>query len=90
MPYNENLAKILLDVTSTTPTYDVLSIDEPWVPQVAQTGALLDLKTEVKQWTKPDFDWADFNSAPLSASEWNGVQYGVPLRGNMLLMFFGF
>jgi multiple sugar transport system substrate-binding protein len=88
VPYAEQLAKILLEVTSATPTYDLLIIDDPWIPQVAQTGALLDLKKEVTQWTSPDFDWADFNSAPLAAGEWKGVQYGIPVRSNMLLMFY--
>jgi multiple sugar transport system substrate-binding protein len=88
VPYNEQLAKLLLEVTSATPTYDILIIDDPWIPQVAQTGALLDLKKDVDQWTSPEFDWADFNSAPLAASEWKGVQYGVPVRSNMLLMFY--
>jgi multiple sugar transport system substrate-binding protein len=88
VPYNEQLAKTLLEVTSATPTYDILIIDDPWIPQVAQTGALIDLKTEAAKWTAPDFDWADFNSAPLAAGEWKGVQYGVPVRSNMLLMFY--
>ncbi len=88
VPYGEQLAKILLEVTGSTPTYDLLAIDDPWVPQVAETGALLDLKKEAASWTKPDYDWADFNSAPLAASEWKGVQYGVPVRSNMLLMFY--
>ena len=88
VPYNEQLAKILLEVTGSTPTYDILVIDDPWVPQVAETGALLDLKKDVTQWTGPAYDWADFNSAPLAASEWKGAQYGVPVRSNMLLMFY--
>lgn len=88
VPYAEQLAKLLLEVTSATPTYDILIIDDPWIPQVAQTGALLDLNKDVAQWTSREFDWADFNSAPLAASEWKGVQYGVPVRSNMLLMFY--
>ncbi len=85
--YAEQLAKILLDLTGDKPTYDLFAIDDPWVPQVAQTGHLLDLKQDAKAWTAADYDWDDFNAAPLAASEWKGVQYGVPLRCNMLLMF---
>jgi multiple sugar transport system substrate-binding protein len=36
VPYSEQLAKILLEVTGATPTYDLLAIDDPWVPQVAR------------------------------------------------------
>ena len=87
VPYAELLAKSLLDVTGATPTYDIIIADDPWIPQLAQTGALLDLKKDAAAWTAKDFDWDDFNAAPLAASEWNGKQYGVPLRSNMLLMF---
>ncbi|MBL8590092.1 MAG: sugar ABC transporter substrate-binding protein [Methylobacteriaceae bacterium] len=88
VPYNELLAKSLLDVTGASPLYDVIIADDPWTPQLAQTGSLLDLKKDAAAWTDKDFDWDDFNAAPLAASSWNGVQYGVPLRSNMLLMFY--
>jgi multiple sugar transport system substrate-binding protein len=89
VPYVELLAKSMLDATGPAPTYDVIVADDPWVPQLAEVGALLDLKSpEVAAWTSPDYDWDDFNSAPLAAGEWKGVQYGVPLRSNLLLMFY--
>ncbi len=89
VPYVELLAKTMLDATGPSPTYDILIADDPWIPQLATVGALLDLKSaDVQKWTAPDYDWADFNAAPLAAGEWKGVQYGVPLRSNMLMMFF--
>ncbi|GGA71998.1 ABC transporter substrate-binding protein [Nitratireductor aestuarii] len=88
VPYVELLAKSMLDATGPSPTYDIIIADDPWVPQLASVGALLDLRSEeVKGWTSEDFDWDDFNVAPLAASEWDGVQYGVPVRSNMLMMF---
>jgi len=88
VPYVELLAKSMLDATGPSPTYDIIIADDPWVPQLASVGALLDLRSEqVKGWTAEDFDWDDFNVAPLAASEWDGVQYGVPVRSNMLMMF---
>jgi multiple sugar transport system substrate-binding protein len=87
VPYPELLAKSLLDVTGASPTYDIIIADDPWIPSLAQTGALLDLKKDAAKWTAADYDWNDFNPAPLAAGEWKGVQYGVPLRSNMLLMF---
>lgn len=89
VPYVELLAKSMLDATGGSPTYDVIIVDDPWVPQLASIGALLDLKSaDVASWTSEDYDWDDFNSAPLAAGEWGGVQYGVPLRANMLMMFY--
>lgn len=88
VPYTELLAKSMLDATGPDPIYDIIIADDPWVPQLAQTGVLMDLKgDQVAGWTSPQFDWNDFYAAPLAASEWQGVQYGVPLRSNLLLMF---
>jgi multiple sugar transport system substrate-binding protein len=87
VPYTELLAKSLLDVTGTRPSYDIIIADDPWIPQIAQTGGLLDLRKDAASWTAGDYDWNDFNAAPLAAGEWKGAQYGVPLRSNMLLMF---
>ncbi len=89
VPYVELLAKTMLDTTGPYPTYDILIADDPWIPQLAEVGALLDLKgAEAQGWTAADYDWDDFNAAPLAAGEWKGVQYGVPLRSNMLMMFY--
>lgn len=87
VPYAELLAKSMLDQTGAKPTYDVIIADDPWIPQLAQTGSLLDLKKDAKEWTADDYDWDDFYAAPLAAGEWDGVQYGVPVRSNLLLMF---
>jgi multiple sugar transport system substrate-binding protein len=89
VPYNELLAKMMLDSTSPNPDYDVLLVDDPWVPQLAEIGALVDLKGDkVAALTDADYDWDDFNAAPLAAGEWKGVQYAVPVRSNMLLRFY--
>lgn len=89
VPYTELLAKMMLDSTSPDPEYDVLLVDDPWVPQLAEIGALVDLKGEkVAALTADDYDWDDFNAAPLAAGEWQGVQYAVPVRSNMLLRFY--
>lgn len=88
VPYGDQLAKTMLELTSADPTYDIVMADDPWIPQMASTGALLDLKKDAAQWTDPGYDWNDFNPAPLAAGEWQGTQYGVPLRSNMLMMFY--
>lgn len=89
VPYAELLAKMMLDATSPEPEYDVLLVDDPWVPQLAEIGALADLKGEkVAGLTDADYDWDDFNAAPLAAGEWKGVQYAVPVRSNVLLRFY--
>jgi multiple sugar transport system substrate-binding protein len=89
VPYAELLPKMMLDAINAAPEYDVLVIDDPWVPQLAQIGALADLKSkDVAAITDANYDWADFNAAPLAAGDWKGKQYAVPVRSNMLLMFY--
>lgn len=88
VPYGDQLAKTMLELTAADPSYDIVMADDPWIPQMASTGALLDLKKDAAAWTDATYDWNDFNSAPLAAGEWEGVQYGVPLRSNMMMMFY--
>lgn len=89
VPYSEALAKMMLDMANPDPEYDAMLVDDPWTPQLAEVGALMDLKGDkIAPLTRPDYDWDDFNAAPLAAGEWKGVQYGVPVRSNMLLMFY--
>ncbi len=87
-PYDSLLAKGLLNGTSPDPEYDLITLDDPWTPQLAEAGVLLDLKNDAAEWTADDYDWDDFYAAPLASSEWDGKQYGVPLRSNLLLMFY--
>lgn len=72
VPYAEMTAKIMLDLTGASPTYDAYAIDEPWMPQVAETGQLLDVHKETAPWTDASHNWADFNAAPLAAGQWKG------------------
>ncbi|GAB3149935.1 sugar ABC transporter substrate-binding protein [Micromonospora sonneratiae] len=88
VPYGDLLAKEMLELTAPDPTYDLIVADDPWIPQLAKTGGLADLKGDLGKYTKSDYDWDDFNTGPLAAGEWKGKQYGVPLRSNVLLMFY--
>ncbi|MEV4837180.1 sugar ABC transporter substrate-binding protein [Nonomuraea sp. NPDC049486] len=89
VPYNDQLAKTMLELTGANATYDAVLADDNWLPQLAKTGALHDLKgTELAQWNDPGYDWDDIHPAPLAAGEWEGKQYAVPVRSNLLLMFY--
>lgn len=89
VPYNDQLAKTMLELTGTTATYDAVLADDPWLPQLAKTGALYDLKgPELAKWNAADYDWDDLNPTPLAAGQWDGKQYAVPVRSNLLLMFY--
>ncbi|MEK8142842.1 extracellular solute-binding protein [Streptomyces sp. M10(2022)] len=61
LPYADQLPKTMLDLTGIEPTYDIVLADDPWIPRLAETGGLVDLKTDLRKYTKKDYDWADFN-----------------------------
>lgn len=89
VPYNDQLAKTMLELTNQEATYDVVMADDNWTPQLASTGGLLDLKSDdVSQWTAEDYDWDDFYPAALAAGQYDGSQYAVPARSNILMMLF--
>lgn len=89
IPYVEYLAKAVLDATSPEPLYDVVIADEPWVPQLAETGGFVDLRSaELAPWTAADYEWDDFYPGALASGSWKDAQYGVPLRSNLLLLFY--
>lgn len=88
VPYKELLAKGLLNATDPDPEYDLITLDDPWTPQLADSGLLYELRDDADAWTDPSYDWDDFNAAPLASSEWDGGQYGVPLRSNVMVMLY--
>lgn len=87
VPYNDQLAKTMLELTNTDATYDVVMADDNWTPQLASTGGLMDLRGDVlDQWTAEDYDWDDFYPAALAAGQYDDTQYAVPARSNILMM----
>lgn len=88
VPYAEMLPKMMLELTSGGTQYDVFVAGEVWVPQLAATGLMADLKADFADLTDEDYDWDDFHPAPLAGGYWDGGQYGVPVRSNLLLMMY--
>lgn len=88
VPYGDMLAKQMLELTRKPLAYDFLITDDPWLPQLADTGLLSPLKETFKDITPPEYDWDDIHPAPLAAGEWKNTVFGVPVRSNLLLMFF--
>lgn len=88
LPYADQLPKTMLDLTGTEPTYDIVLADDPWIPRMAETGGLVDLKKGLRRYTEKGYDWADFSPSPLAAGEADGHQYAVPVRTNLMLMFY--
>ncbi|QFR96168.1 ABC transporter substrate-binding protein [Streptomyces tsukubensis] len=89
LPYDDQLPKTMLDLTGVKPTYDIVLADDPWIPRLAESGALLDLrKDSVGKFTDKAYDWDDFTPSDLAAGQAQGHQYAVPVRTNLMLMFY--
>ena len=80
LPYANLFEKELLDLSSRTGAYDVIMIDDPWFPRLAQGSALTPLSSQ-----QPD---ADFLPSCLEVCRQAGVYYALPYVGNSQLFFY--
>src|SRR3981189_1125888 len=80
LPYANLYEKEQLDLTSRTGAYDLIMMDDPWFPRLAQGGALAPLPSQ-----SPD---SDFLSSCLEVCRLAGVYYALPYVGNSQLFFY--
>src|SRR5262249_60376960 len=77
LPYANLFEKELLDLASRTGAYDVIMMDDPWFPRLAQGGALAPLLSQT-----PD---PDFLGSCLEVCRTGGIYYALPYVGNSQL-----
>jgi len=80
LPYANLFEKELLDLTSRTGAYDVIMMDDPWFPRLAQGGGLTPLPSQ-----SPD---PDFLASCLEVCRHKGALYALPYVGNSQLFFY--
>lgn len=82
LPYSSLFEKELLDLTSRTGAYDVIMIDDPWFPRMAEGGNLRPLDVT----PDPDFltSCLDVCRHPYRT----GPYYALPYVGNSQLYFY--
>jgi multiple sugar transport system substrate-binding protein len=80
LPYANLFEKELLDLSSRTGAYDVIMMDDPWFPRLAQGAALAPLPVQ-----SPD---TDFLGSCLEVCRQAGVYYSLPYVGNSQLFFY--
>ena len=79
-PYEELAEKIAIELVAGTGKYDLMTVDEPWVPQFAQ------LFIPFKEWRGSDsVNLSDFLGAALKGGTWKGILYGFPFNGNVYM-----
>lgn len=77
--------KVSLDAKNAKGTYDLLMIDDPWMPEFTQAGMLLNLTQNGYQ------DDTDFVKASLDIGKdpyATGDTFALPFAGNVTLLFY--
>ncbi len=77
----EDLYKKQLLSISTAARYDVMFMDEPWIPPLSEF--LLPLTERAR-----GFDMSDFVPTALAAGAFQGTQYALPVDPNMQLLVY--
>jgi len=77
--------KIGLDSLNATGELDLIMIDDPWMPEFAESGIMANL-TELGYVEDPDFATASMNIGKNPYGE--GDVYALPFSGNVMLFFY--
>ncbi len=90
LPYANLFEKELLDVTFATGAYDVIMMDDPWFPRLAQHGKLAPLEPmyRARGLTGPDEDFIPASTRLGHEPYPDGELYALPYVGNSQLFFY--
>ncbi len=90
LPYANLFEKQLVDLLNRTGAYDVLMLDDPWMPRYAATGEMTPLEPLFAQKapTGPDDDFLAPCLAVCRDPYGNGNLYALPYVGNSQLFFY--
>lgn len=70
--------KIMMEVLTKSPKYDVFGVDEPWTALFAPHMVPFD------EWPGHErVDIADFTKPSVTGATWQNVVYGIPYNGNI-------
>lgn len=82
LPYANLFEKEMLDLSSRTGAYDVIMMDDPWFPKLAEAGNLAQVAKP------PDSDFLESCLAVCRNPYRTGSYYAVPYVGNSQLFFY--
>jgi multiple sugar transport system substrate-binding protein len=82
LPYANLFEKEQLDLVSRTGAYDVLMLDDPWFPRMAQDGNIAQLPRQ------PDADFVASCVDVCRKPYRTGAYYALPYVGNSQLFFY--
>jgi len=76
LTYDQMRDKLVSSFQSSSPTYDLIIVDNPWMVDFAKANFLQPLDSRID--STPDYDDADFFKPLTDIAEVDGVKYGVP------------
>lgn len=90
LPYANLFEKELLDVTFSTGAYDLIMLDDPWFPRLAENGKLRPLEPmfRARSLTGPDDDFIPACLRLCREPYGAGTLYALPYVGNAQLFFY--
>ena len=90
IPYNNLYSKILLGVSNPVSPFDVLMLDDPWLPKLASMGALEPLTPHYKKagLPGPDGDFVPESIALGRQPYGTGELFALPIVGNCQMFFY--
>lgn len=80
LPYPGLIDKIVVETSNNRPTYQLLWVDSPWVGQLGEAGALMDLTDLAKRDAK-EMGLADIIPIQLQENAWKGRLLAFPASG---------
>jgi len=89
-PYQSLFEKLLIALSGTTTTYDLVMLDDPWFPRFAQMNGLRDLAPlyQTKKLDGPDADFLPPSLALCRHPYATGRLLALPYVGNSQLFFY--
>ena len=76
LTYDQMRDKLVSSFQSSSPTYDLIIVDNPWMVDFAKANFLQPLDSRIS--STPDYDDADFFKPLTEIATVDGVKYGVP------------
>lgn len=76
LTYDQMRDKLVSSFQSSSPTYDLIVVDNPWMVDFANAGFLQSLDARID--STPDYDAADFFAPLTDITTVDGTRYAVP------------
>jgi multiple sugar transport system substrate-binding protein len=86
LPYDQMRDRIVSSFLASSPTYDLIAVDNPWMTDFAKGGFLQPLDERIA--AKQGFDQQDFSKPLRDIAEVGGKTYGIPFYNYALSLVY--